>query len=698
MNIPDWRQNEVGYYSGMIASCFTLGSMFGSPLWGALSDQIGRRPVILVGLLGDFIFINLFGTARNIVTSLTFRFLHGLSSGNIAVAKTYLADVTDSTNESTAFGLIGLTFGVGVVIGPVIGGFLSRPAVHFPQYVSSGSLFDRYPYLLPCLVVSIYICIDLIFAFFFLDESKPRDVVAAKDQNTSYTYGITDNAFSSQEAGIWMDSSSGVDVATIAPSDVLSVAEQEKNFLDRNLLESFERQAGVTPRMSQGLFSSIPVSLNEYSPSNRSVRTPLLGSERSREFLGGVTPRSIRSRRGRDRREYEWDDRFSWSNRESYTEQTGPVLTESILELDEDEMDKRSKAMSSSQQSLSISAHIPSEDGRDDETEQKGSQLRDQMEEDELFCADEYPKSRFLSNSQRRGSESSSFITYGLSESVGAAAANMLSPAWMSSSRGPCKVVDRLKIDEDATSTVIDSNIDEPCLFSPSEEGTILPEPTGAIIENRTFRQVLLVAVMVSFTLMAGDEVIPIWASTQPSFGGLGFSSTDIGFIQAISGATTILVALYGFPFIARRFGVVKTIRLGLFVGSIDYLFPAVITSLGWSRKNVASWLGYASFDIFLAFFEQCCWAGIALIVKNSVHPSSVGIALGLAQGLQSAGFAAGPVIGGSLFASAISLSLPFLSHGRFFFYLESSLLLIIYSIAASLPPWPWRVEQNNRS
>ncbi|GJQ09842.1 hypothetical protein GpartN1_g1633.t1 [Galdieria partita] len=699
MHIPDWRQNEVGYYSGLIASCFTLGSMFGSPLWGALSDQVGRRPVILIGLVGDFFFINLFGMASNIATALIFRFLHGLSSGNIAVAKTYLADITDSSNESTAFGLIGLTFGVGVVIGPVIGGFLSRPSVHFPQYFPPGSFFDRFPYLLPCLLVSVYVFVDLIFAFFFLNESRKRTLVDKKEEPVEYSYGIIEESYPGQEqGGVTLGTTVADDIVSIAPSDYSSVRDQERMYVDRNLLETFERQAGVTPRMSQSLFSSIPSTIHE--DSENSLRTPLLGTERTRSFLGGsLSARSIRSRRGRERRE--WDEHSLWSSRGSYTENRGPLLTEAIMEPDEEELDPRSKALSSSQQSFSrsLDRSIPEkeeeyEEDESNDLEGKNNQVQITVEDEGWLYSDDYVKSRGNSSwtSQRKGSESSSFMTYGLSGSFGAATANILSPSLRP--RAP-RIVDRLKLDDgDGRSAIQESVIEEISLFSPDEEGTILPEPTSATIENKTFRLVLIIAVLISFTLLAGDEVIPVWASTQPPFGGLGFSSTDIGSIQALGGVTTILVALYIFPYIARRLGVVNTMRLGLLIGSINYLLPAVIVSFGWSRKDTMSWIFYALFDIFLAFFEQCCWAGIALIVKNSVHPSSVGMALGLAQGLQSAGFAAGPVIGGSLFAFAISLDLPSpLSYGRSFFYLESALLLFIYFVTESLPPWPWKVE-----
>jgi len=701
MHIPEWRQNEVGYYSGLIASCFTLGSMFGSPMWGALSDQVGRRPVILIGLLGDFLFINLFGMASNIATALIFRFLHGLSSGNIAVAKTYLADITDASNESTAFGLIGLTFGVGVVIGPIIGGFLSRPSMHFPQYFPPGSFFDRFPYLLPCLLVSFYVLIDFIFAFFFLNESKKETWTSHREEEPmEYSYGIIGESFSGQEQGIGWDTSVADEVVSIAPSDYGSVREQERNYVDRNLLETFERQAGVTPRMSQSLFASVPSTISERSMDN-SLRTPLLGTERSRSFLGGSpSTRSIRSRRGRERRDREWDEHSFWSSRGSYSENRGPLLTEGILELDEEDLDRRSKVLSSSQQSLSrsIEKSIPEEEEEEDENndvDRKSIQGQNAGEEEGWFYSEEYIKNRGNASwtTQRKGSESSSYINYGISGSFGATTANILSPSLRP--KIP-RTVDRLKLDEeDMKSTIQESVIEEASLFSPDEEGTILPEPTNATIENKTFRLVLIVAVLISFTLLAGDEVIPVWASTQPRFGGLGFSSTDIGSLQTLSGITTILVALYFFPFIARRLGVVNTMKVGLLVGSINYLLPATIISFGWSRKDLMAWILYAVFYVFLAFFEQCCWAGISLIVKNSVHPASVGMALGLAQGLQSAGFAAGPVIGGSLFAFAISLDLPSpLSFGRCFFYLESSLLLFIFFLVGSLPRWPWRVQQ----
>ncbi|EME30242.1 MFS transporter, DHA1 family, tetracycline:hydrogen antiporter [Galdieria sulphuraria] len=700
MQIPDWRQNEVGYYSGLIASCFTLGSMFGSPLWGALSDQVGRRPVILIGLVGDFLFINLFGMASNITTALIFRFLHGLSSGNIAVAKTYLADITDSSNESAAFGLIGLTFGVGVVIGPVIGGFLSRPSVHFPHYFPPGSFFDRFPYLLPCLLVSVYVFVDLFFAFFFLDESRKRTWLNNREEPAEYSYGIAGESFPSQEQGITLDATFTDDIMSIARSDYSSVREQERSYVDRNLLETFERQAGVTPRMTQSLFSSIPSTVPEHSVEN-SLRTPLLDTGRSRSFLGGSpTARSIRGRRERQRCDREWDERSLWSSRESYTENRGPYLTEAIPEPDEGELDGGSKVLSSSQQSFSrsldrslLEKEDEAEEGEGNTLEGKSSQVPITTEDEDWFYSDDFVKSRGNSSltSQRKESESSSFMTYGLSGSFGAATANILSPSLRP--KAP-RIVDRLRLDEEDRSAIQESAVEETSLFSPDEEGTVLPEPTNATIENKTFRHVLIVAVLISFTLLAGDEVIPVWASTQPRFGGLGFSSTDIGSVQTLSGVTTILVALYIFPYIARRLGVVNTIRLGLLVGSVNYLLPAVIVTFGWSRKDTMSWIIYTLFDIFLAFFEQCCWAGIALIVKNSVHPSSVGLALGLAQGLQSAGFAAGPVIGGSLFAFAISLDLPApLSHGRSFFYLESSLLFAIFLIAASLPRWPWKVE-----
>jgi MFS family permease len=101
--------------------------------WGSLSDRFGRRPILLLGLLGNLSTIILFGFSETFVWTIAARAANGLLNGNIGVAKSYLLEVSDDTNSAKAFGVLGVTWGVGVMIGPVIGGYLSNPVDKHPH-------------------------------------------------------------------------------------------------------------------------------------------------------------------------------------------------------------------------------------------------------------------------------------------------------------------------------------------------------------------------------------------------------------------------------------------------------------------------------------------------------------------------------------------------------------------------------------
>jgi MFS transporter, DHA1 family, tetracycline resistance protein len=106
---------------GLLMSVYSVMQFLFSPFWGSLSDRIGRRPVILIGLFGGGVSYLLFAFSSSLGLLFVARALAGLFGGNISTAHAYIADVTKPEDRSKGMGLIGAAFGLGFIFGPLIG-------------------------------------------------------------------------------------------------------------------------------------------------------------------------------------------------------------------------------------------------------------------------------------------------------------------------------------------------------------------------------------------------------------------------------------------------------------------------------------------------------------------------------------------------------------------------------------------------
>ncbi|MBI5224018.1 MFS transporter [Candidatus Micrarchaeota archaeon] len=117
---------------GILIASYPLMQFFGAPILGTLSDQHGRKKLLIVSLVGTFIGYLLFGlgiTLGNIYLLFLGRLIDGFTGGNISIAMSAIADISDKKSKAKNFGLIGMAFGLGFIIGPYIGGKLSDPSV-----------------------------------------------------------------------------------------------------------------------------------------------------------------------------------------------------------------------------------------------------------------------------------------------------------------------------------------------------------------------------------------------------------------------------------------------------------------------------------------------------------------------------------------------------------------------------------------
>lgn len=122
---------------GLLSTSFSLMQFVFAPFWGRLSDRVGRRPVILIGLFGSFVSYLAFGLATSLPLLFVARIFAGIAGANISTAQAYMADVTTPENRARGMGLVGAAFGLGFIFGPAIGGFMSRYGYAAPSFFAS---------------------------------------------------------------------------------------------------------------------------------------------------------------------------------------------------------------------------------------------------------------------------------------------------------------------------------------------------------------------------------------------------------------------------------------------------------------------------------------------------------------------------------------------------------------------------------
>ncbi|KAL4813376.1 major facilitator superfamily domain-containing protein [Aspergillus spinulosporus] len=166
--------SDASFYAGILVATFSLVEAFTGMFWGALSDRVGRKPVIISGLTGTIVSLLIVGFAPNYWVALLGRGLGGLLNGNIGVIQTMVGEIVKRPeDEPRAYAVMPFVWSIGTIIGPAVGGLLAKPAENYPSVFSRDGIFGRFPYLLPNVVCSILLLGSILFAWAFLQETHP---------------------------------------------------------------------------------------------------------------------------------------------------------------------------------------------------------------------------------------------------------------------------------------------------------------------------------------------------------------------------------------------------------------------------------------------------------------------------------------------------------------------------------------------
>ncbi|KAL3731836.1 hypothetical protein ACJRO7_028665 [Eucalyptus globulus] len=147
------REDDIGYYAGYLGCSFMFGRALTSVFWGIVADRYGRKPVIIMGTISVVIFNTLFGLSVNFWMAIATRFLLGSLNGILGPIKAYACEMFREEYQALGISTVVTAWGIGLIIGPALGGYLA------------------FPYFLPCLAISLFALVVSVVASFWLPET-----------------------------------------------------------------------------------------------------------------------------------------------------------------------------------------------------------------------------------------------------------------------------------------------------------------------------------------------------------------------------------------------------------------------------------------------------------------------------------------------------------------------------------------------
>ncbi|BFZ18360.1 hypothetical protein BsWGS_21399 [Bradybaena similaris] len=605
-----YSETNKGTYVGIVASSVFAGRIVGSVFWGWLADRQGRKVVLLITIALNGIFAASFGFANNLIMAVVFRFLCGAVNGTVGTAKTILYDISDNTNQALSMSMLSVSWGMGMIIGPTVGGVLASPAVKWPEAFSEDGLFGHFPYLLS----SLFPFVSCFFIFFIIFFKFDETFVVKSSKRTKHELTIPE----------------------VGESDSRAV-EQESN---HPLL-------GDMSRKSQS--SVLQICQSMHSVHAEAEAAAFLAMETSKDNSSGN--RSLPT---------------------NGTQSPADVVSSTAL-LDCSEVSKSLTNINEKYQ-YGTNIHIIAEDAA-------------QITNADSFNNVSYTELGTTDNS------TSDNVKNKLNQN------NLTEPDSETVNSSIPHINNRSSIDynviKETNKTVHvvmedQKNIDSRIMGAKTQEAD---ERICTCVERLCFSgrfrkysllkllrlsdvwATVMIYTVFSMITIAIEDIFPVFASTRKDYGGLGFSTNEIGLALGAIFLPLLLLQVKIYPFLVSKMGIRKVF---LFSAMVSLICCQCIPMVRLLNNRVWLWICLLGIQIPYKIATNCCFAGTSLLINNSVSQELAGQVNGLAMMTTAMGRTVAPVLAGLLFSWVVTygedigppldISFPFFIIGVLFF------------------------------